>query len=83
MVEWETSSLIKIIKPGFVYPSGKPATRPNYDCEVGRLLSRELGWKSRSGCLSPSSRFFDKVHVNVTKKRFTNTLKYGIIHTIT
>ena len=46
MVEWETSSLIKIIRPGLVYPSGKPATRPDYDCEVGRLLSRELVCKS-------------------------------------
>ena len=79
MVEWETSSLIKIIRPGLVYPSGKPATRPDYDCEVGRLLSRELGRKSRSGCLSTSSRFFEKVHENVTKKGFTKRSNYGII----
>lgn len=79
MVEWETSSLIKIIRPGLVYPSGKPATRTDYDCEVGRLLSRELGRKSRSGCLSTSSRFFEKVHENVTKKGFTKRLNYGII----
>lgn len=79
MVEWETSSLIRIIRPGLVYPSGKPATRTDYDCEVGRLLSRELGRKSRSGCLSTSSRFFEKVHENVTKKGFTKRLNYGII----
>ena len=68
-----------MIRPGLVYPSGKPATRPDYDCEVGRLLSRELGRKSRSGCLSTSSRFFDKVHEKVTKKRFTNNTICGII----
>ena len=79
MVEWETSSLIKIVRPGIVRPSSSLATRPNDDCEVGMLLSRELGRKSRSGCLSTSSRFFDKVHVNVTKKRFTNNTICGII----
>ena len=30
-----------IVRPGLVYPSGKPATRPDYDCEVGSLLTRE------------------------------------------
>ena len=43
--------ILKMIKPGLVYPSGKPATRTDYDCDVhfnavGRLSSREVDWKS-------------------------------------
>ena len=68
-----------IVRPGIVCPSSSLATRPNDDCEVGMLLSRELGRKSRSGCLSTSSRFFGKVHEKVTKKRFTNNTICGII----
>ena len=30
-----------VVSPGLVYPSGKPATTPDYDCEVGNLLTRE------------------------------------------
>ena len=30
-----------IVRPGLVYPSGKPATITDYDCEVGSLLTRE------------------------------------------
>ena len=30
-----------IVRPGLVYPSGMPATRTDYDCEVGSLLTRE------------------------------------------
>ena len=30
-----------IVRPGIVNPSSKLATRPNDDCEVGSLLTRE------------------------------------------
>ena len=80
MVEWETSSLIKIIRPGLVYPSGKPATRTDYDCEVGRLLSRELGCKSGQDVYRLALDSLKKVHEKVTKKGFTNNTIYGIIH---
>ncbi len=79
MVEWETSSLIKIIRPGFVYPSGKPATRPDYDCEVGRLLSRELECKSGQDVYHLALDSLKIVHEKVTKKRFTNNTICGII----
>jgi len=32
---------LTIVRPGFVHPSGKPATITNDDCEVGSLLTRE------------------------------------------
>ena len=43
--------ILTMIRPGLVYPSGKPATRTDYDCDVhcnavGRLSSREVDWKS-------------------------------------
>ena len=79
MVEWETNSLIKIIKPGLVYPSGKPATIPDYDCEVGSLLSRELVCKSGRDVYRLALDSLKIVHEKVTKKRFTNNTICGII----
>ena len=46
-----------IVRPGLVYPSGKPATITDYDCEVGSLLtreSRELLKSNESNALSTS-----------------------------
>jgi len=45
---------------GIVNPSTRVATRPNDNCDVESITSRELERKSRSGCLSASSRFFEK-----------------------
>ena len=30
-----------IVRPGLVYPSATAATKTDYDCEVGSLLTRE------------------------------------------
>ena len=68
-----------IVRPGFVYPSGKPATRPDYDCEVGRLLSRELECKSGQDVYHLALDSLKIVHEKVTKKRFTNNTICGII----
>ena len=40
--------------------STRVATITNNDCDVESIPSRELERKSRSGCLSASSRFFEK-----------------------
>ena len=45
-----------IVRPGIVNPSSKLATKPNDDCEVGSLLtreSRELLKSIVSNALSP------------------------------
>lgn len=47
-----------IVKPGFVYPSGRPATRTNDDCDVGRLLSRESRELLKSNESNALSTFF-------------------------
>ena len=49
---------LKMIRPGLVYPSGKPATRPDYDCEVGRLSFRESWGQLKSGESKALSNFF-------------------------
>ena len=50
--------VIMIVKPGFVYPSGRPATRTNDDCDVGRLLSRESRELLKSNESNALSTFF-------------------------
>ncbi len=55
--------ILKMIKPGLVYPSGKPATRTDYDCEVGSLSSRESWGQLKSGeskALSPFLKIIEK-----------------------
>ena len=47
MIRNKTS--LTIVRPGFVYPSGKPATTTNDDCEVGSLLTRESWEQLKSG----------------------------------
>jgi hypothetical protein len=49
-----------MIRPGLVYPSGKPATRTDYDCEVGSLSSRESWGQLKSGESKALSNFFEK-----------------------
>jgi len=54
-----------IVRPGLVYPSGMPATRTDYDCEVGSLLtreSRELLKSNESNALSPFVKKRDYFH---------------------
>ena len=68
--------ILKMIKPGLVYPSGKPATRTDYDCEVGRLSSRESWEQLKSGVSKALSNFFEKK----VKKPFTNTEERVIIY---
>ena len=68
--------ILKMIKPGLVYPSGKPATRTDYDCEVGSLSSRESWGQLKSGESKALSNFFEKK----VKKQFTNTKERVIIY---
>lgn len=69
--------ILTMIRPGLVYPSGKPATRTDYDCEVGRLSSREVDWKSGIQMfIGNLSNFFEKK----VKKPFTNTEERVIIY---
>ena len=54
-----------IVRPGIVNPSSKLATRPNDDCEVGSLLtreSRELLKSIVSNALSPFVKKRDYFH---------------------
>ena len=68
--------ILTMIRPGLVYPSGKPATRTDYDCEVGRLSSRESWEQLKSGVSKALSNFFEKK----VKKQFTNTKERVIIY---
>ena len=68
-----------IVRPGLVYPSGIPATRTDYDCEVGSLLtreSRELLKSIVSNALSP----FVKKEGLISQKSFTFAKDYDIIY---
>ena len=73
--------ILTMIRPGLVYPSGKPATRTDYDCDVhfnavGRLSSRESWEQLKSGVSKALSNFFEKK----VKKQFTNTKERVIIY---
>jgi len=68
-----------IVRPGLVNPSSKLATRPNDDCEVGSLLtreSRELLKSIVSNALSP----FVKKEGLISQKSFTFAKDYDIIY---
>ncbi len=71
-----------IVRPGLVYPSGKPAPITDYDCEAGSLLTRELNWKSRSGCLSVSSRPFSNVTVALQERYNCVTITKNRLQTV-
>jgi len=47
-----------IVRPGIVNPSSKLATRPNDDCEVGSLLTRESRELLKSTESNALSTFF-------------------------
>tara|TARA_B100000287_G_scaffold430147_1_gene484835 strand:- start:336 stop:581 length:246 start_codon:yes stop_codon:yes gene_type:complete len=69
--------ILTMIRPGLVYPSGKPATRTDYDCDVGRLSSREVDWKSgRQMFIGNLSNLFE----NNCKKQCTFAKKRDIIY---
>ncbi len=68
--------ILTMIRPGLVYPSGKPATRTDYDCEVGRLSSRESWEQLKSGGSKALSNLFE----NNCKKQCTFAEKRDIIY---
>ena len=47
-----------VVSPGIVGPSSKLATRPNDDCEVGNLLTRESWGQLKSFVSKALSTFF-------------------------
>ena len=59
----------KMIKPGLVYPSGRPATKMNYDHEVGRLSSRESRELLKSNGSNALSNFFRNNHITKKSKK--------------
>jgi len=55
--------ILTMIRPGLVYPSASVATRTDYDCEVGRLSSRESWEQQKCGeskALSPFLKIIEK-----------------------
>jgi len=58
-----------IVRPGLVYPSGKPAPRTDYDCEAGSLLTRE------------SRELLKSIGSNALSTFFTNNTFLQIIFT--
>ena len=71
-----------IVRPGLVYPSGKPATITDYDCEVGSLLtreSRELLKSNESNALSTflaRSSIGEDARFSSWKERFDSSTGY-------
>ena len=57
-----------IVSPGIVYPSSKLATRPNDDCEVGILLTRESWVQLKSDGSKALSPFYNEKKVNFFSK---------------
>jgi CxxC motif-containing protein (DUF1111 family) len=49
-----------IVSPGIVCPSSKLATRPNDDCEVGNLLTRESWVQLKSDGSKALSPFYNE-----------------------
>ena len=54
-----------IVSPGIVCPSSKLATRPNDDCEVGNLLTRESRELLKSNESNALSTFFNNLRLYV------------------
>ena len=70
-----------IVRPGLVYPSGKPAKRTDYDCDMGSLLTRESMKLLKSIGLSALSPFsIEKKSALFFKKPFTNAKIRVIIY---
>ena len=68
-----------IVRPGIVCPSSSLATRPNDDCEVGILLTRESWGQLKSDVSKALSPFITKKGELFFKKPFTNAKKRVII----
>ena len=57
-----------IVRPGLVYPSGKPAKRTDYDCDMGSLLTRESWGQLKSDVSKALSPFYNEKKVNFFSK---------------
>ena len=65
-----------IVRPGLVYPSGKPAKRTDYDCDMGSLLTRESIKLLKSIGLSALSPFSIEKKVHFFSKNRLQMQKY-------
>ena len=71
-----------IVRPGLVYPSAIAATKTDYDCEVGSLLtreSRELLKSTESNALSTflaRSSIGEDARFSSWKERFDSSTGY-------
>jgi len=54
-----------IVRPGLVYPSATAATKTDYDCEVGSLLTRESRELLKSNESNALSTFFNNLRLYV------------------
>lgn len=57
-----------IVRPGIVCPSSSLATRPNDDCDVGILLTRESWVQLKSDGSKALSPFYNEKKVNFFSK---------------
>jgi hypothetical protein len=58
-----------IVRPGIVGPSSKLATRPNDDCEVGSLLTRESRELLKSTESNALSTFLNNTFLQIIFKK--------------
>ena len=65
-----------IVRPGLVYPSGKPAKRTDYDCDMGSLLTRESWGQLKSDVSKALSPFYNEKKVNFFSKNRLHLQKY-------
>ena len=65
-----------IVSPGIVCPSSRLATRPNDDCEVGILLTRESWVQLKSDGSKALSPFYNEKKVNFFSKNRLHLQKY-------
>ena len=65
-----------IVRPGIVCPSSSLATRPNDDCEVGILLTRESWVQLKSDGSKALSPFYNEKKVNFFSKNRLHLQKY-------
>ena len=65
-----------IVRPGLVCPSSSLATRPNDDCDVGILLTRESWVQLKSDGSKALSPFLNEKKVNFFSKNRLHLRKY-------
>ena len=65
-----------IVRPGIVCPSSSLATRPNDDCDVGILLTRESWVQLKSDGSKALSPFLNEKNVNFFSKNRLHLQKY-------